>query len=531
MTYPELISRLYDLQRLASVPEAGERSGNATSFDRNAQYDPATDTYIDWGANADGSGMIRMEGADTVVAELEGPGVIWRVWSAKPEQGHIQITIDGSDTPALDMPFADYFNNREGMFAYPELVHELSRGQNSYIPIAFAESCKVVMCEGWGMFYQITHTTFAPGTAVPSFSGAFDDATKDALAKANHTLAHRAVQPSTDAATDQQFVIPAGKSVDVLDAAGAGAITDLWAHVHLRGGDPRQVLRELTISIYWDGEPDPSVWAPLGDFFGSGPGLNRYASLPMGITQDGCYAKWYMPFADGARIVIANDGDVDRTIDSRIASEPLTQPADDLLRFHAKWHGDAFCDRDPERYLKGDRYPDWPMLITTGAGRFCGVNLQVWNPNAFGRTEPKTMADFDGYGENVTKYVDAMNGWWWGEGDEKFFVDGEKFPSTFGTGSEDYFGYAWAASFPQEFSSAFQNLPLCRDNCMGHVSQNRFQIADNVPFGESFEACIEKYHPNHWPLLYHCTAYWYQQAGESDPYAPVGLEARLPAGV
>ena len=107
MTYPELISRLYDLQRLATVPEAGERSGNSTSFDRNAQYDPATDTYIDWGANADGSGMIRMEGADAVVAELEGPGVIWRVWSANPEQGHIQIYIDGSDTPALDMPFAD----------------------------------------------------------------------------------------------------------------------------------------------------------------------------------------------------------------------------------------------------------------------------------------------------------------------------------------------------------------------------------------------------------------------------------------
>jgi hypothetical protein len=50
MTYPEPISRLYDLQRLATVPEAGERSGNSTSFDRNSQYDPATDTYIDWGA-------------------------------------------------------------------------------------------------------------------------------------------------------------------------------------------------------------------------------------------------------------------------------------------------------------------------------------------------------------------------------------------------------------------------------------------------------------------------------------------------
>ena len=85
-------------------------------------------------------------------------------------------------------------------------------------------------------------------------------------------------------------------------------------------------------------------------------------------------------------------------------------PSSSLGRFHAKWHRDAFLPEDPER-----RKIDWTMLKTEGRGRFCGVMLHVWNPR----------------------------GGWWGEGDEKFFVDGEKFPSTFGTGSEDYFGYAW----------------------------------------------------------------------------------------
>ena len=65
------------------------------------------------------------------------------------------------------------------------------------------------------------------------------------------------------------------------------------------------------------------------------------------------------------------------------------------------------------------------MLQTEGRGRFCGVMLHVWNPR----------------------------GGWWGEGDEKFFVDGEKFPSTFGTGSEDYFGYAWCD--PHLFQRAY----------------------------------------------------------------------------
>ena len=87
---------------------------------------------------------------------------------------------------------------------------------------------------------------------------------------------------------------------------------------------------------------------------------------------------------------------------------PLGREFDGLGYFHAKWHRDTFK-------LPKDRWPDWVMLRTQGRGRFCGVMLHVWNPR----------------------------GGWWGEGDEKFFVDGEKFPSTFGTGSEDYFGYAW----------------------------------------------------------------------------------------
>lgn len=509
MNYPEVIARLYDLRQLAEPPAPGERSGNCSSYDRASKYDADTDQYIDWGANADGSGLIRMEGENAVVAELEGPGVIWRIWSAMPKQGHLQFYIDGSETPTLDIPFADYFNNRSGMFAYPELVRELSRGQNSYIPISFQRSCKVVLCEGWGMFYQITHTTFAPGTEVPSFTGAFDAETRAALSKANTNLAHRAILAEPAGETlDETFTIPAGESVEVCNLPGAGAITSLWAQVHLNGGDPTKVLRELEISIYWDGETQPGVWAPLGDFFGSGPGLNRYQGLPLGITQDGCYCKWYMPFGHGARIVIDNQGEHDRDMDLRLQVEPLTKDPAQLLRFHAKWHGDAFPGVEANRYLKGDRFPDWPMLITTGAGRFCGVNLQVWNPNPFGDAPE---------GES-TKYGEYLSRWWWGEGDEKFFVDGETFPSTFGTGSEDYFGYAWAANYPQPFSSAFQNLPLCRDNCMGHVSQNRFQIADNVPFQESFEACIEKYHSNNWPLRYHCIPFWYQKADQADPY-------------
>jgi D-arabinan exo alpha-(1,3)/(1,5)-arabinofuranosidase (non-reducing end) len=97
-------------------------------------------------------------------------------------------------------------------------------------------------------------------------------------------------------------------------------------------------------------------------------------------------------------------------------------------------------------------------------------------------------------------------GGWWGEGDEKFFVDGEKFPSTFGTGSEDYFGYAW--SNPTLFQNAYHDQTHNDGNNKGQVSVNRWHITDNVPFHQSFEGCIEKYFPNQRPTLYAATAYW-----------------------
>lgn len=107
---------------------------------------------------------------------------------------------------------------------------------------------------------------------------------------------------------------------------------------------------------------------------------------------------------------------------------------------------------------------------------------------------------------------------WWGEGDEKFFVDGEKYPSTFGTGAEDYFGFSFAANPPfVTFDSAFaaQSEVPARDN-NGLTSLIRCQIADNVPFQKSFEAYLEKYNPDQWEhngvkgkCSFASVSYWY----------------------
>jgi hypothetical protein len=174
---------------------------------------------------------------------------------------------------------------------------------------------------------------------------------------------------------------------------------------------------------------------------------------------------------------------VTRTVDFEIAHAPLGRAFDGLGYFHAKWHRDTVK-------LSEDRFPDWVMLQTEGRGRFCGTMLHVWNPR----------------------------GGWWGEGDEKFFVDGEKFPSTFGTGSEDYFGYAWCN--PGLFQRPYHAQTMTQQN-KGHQSVLRWHVVDNIPFDKAFEADIEKYdHPGP-GVKYANTVFWYLSPDGVDPYEPV----------
>jgi hypothetical protein len=495
MTYLDLIRRLTDLEHLATLPAPGERCAQWASWDRRSRYDEASGRYLDWDANGDGDGIIRRENGKLVFAEMEGPGVIWRIWSALAKEGRVKIYLDGQAEPAVDLPFIGYFNRENEPFVYPSLVHETARGQNCYVPIPFQKSCKIVAEGDWGAYYHFTYTTYPNGTILPTFTRELSEDEKHALARADAVLSHRGGPPQTrrkgQERVTREVTIPAGRTAAVVQLDGARAITGIDVNMDLPASpDDRTILRELTLQMYWDGESKPSVWTPLGDFFGTAPGVNLYESFPLGMTDSGFYSRWYMPFGRGARIEVTNDGDRERTIRFAITHAPLTKPIESLGRFHAKWHRDAFLPEDPDR-----RQIDWTMLKTEGRGRFCGVMLHVWNPR----------------------------GGWWGEGDEKFFVDGEKFPSTFGTGSEDYFGYAWCD--PTLFENCYHNQTISMSN-RGHISVNRWHVTDNVPFQTSFEAAIEKYFPNERPTLYAAIAYWYQAAGQSDPYEPVAVAER-----
>jgi len=509
LNYVDLIERLTDMERLSLLPAPGEQCAQWSSYDRGSQYDAKLDRYVGWDANGDGHHVIRTEGDQVVLAEIEGPGCIWRLWSATPKKGHVRIHLDGAETPAVDLPFVQYFDGTTEPFDYPGIVHVVSKGHNNYLPIPYAKSCKITADPDWGAYFQFVYTTYPAGTHVPTFTTDLSDEEKDALARASEKLTEGL---GTDPACPRQrertktrkVRLPAGETVKVLELRGPRALTALKvSRPEFEDREEEiQALRELALRVTWDREEAPAVWSPLGDFFGTAPGINEYKSLPLGMTDKEFYSYWYMPFGKRALIEITNDGATDREVELSITYAPLTKPIEQYGRFHAKWHRDAFNPGEAERW------PDWMMLKTEGRGRFCGVSLHVWNPKG---------SAFNPYG--------GEGGWcWWGEGDEKFFVDGEKFPSTFGTGSEDYFGYAWC--FADAFQNAYHNQPINEANC-GHISNNRWQITDNVPFQAGFEGCIEKYYANHAPTLYAAVAYWYLKPGGVDPYSAVHVWDRV----
>lgn len=285
---------------------------------------------------------------------------------------------------------------------------------------------------------------------------------------------------------DSRPIAP-GATLELGRIEGHGQITHIWFTIAAKSEDH---LRQLVLRIYWDGAEKPAVESPLGDFFGLGFGRYvEYKSAPIAIGAVkalNCY--WPMPFAKGARLTMTNEGSEPVhscyfNIDYRLDD----QPAADVRYFHTQY-------RQAFPVPKG---VDYPIVETTGRGHFVGTFLSV-------------MANSDG---------------WWGEGNDKFYVDVTK-PTIEGTGSEDYFCGAW--DFQHAFWNPYNGVPLYSNPEQGGEKRGilntcyRWHILDPVPFTKSLRMTIEhgRSGPNddRTPLRNHyaSVAYYYLDRAEGD---------------
>lgn len=491
VTLSHLLRQMVDLNALSISAPAGERCLQASSYDRASRI--VDGKKVDWFANGDAGQYLRVEERggrrEMVMADIAGPGAIVRIWSANPK-GVLRIYIDSAEKPVLEREFATLFDGSQGYPFVPPLSGMYSSGANIYFPIPFAKHALVTVEGGEGMYYHVNYRLYPPGTAVESFSWEAVERTRPLGEEVARRLARPYETWRAPAGARTQNVrwhIPPGGS-QVLNLQGPACIVAIEMKPEAK--DLQKMLRSAVLEITWDDAMLPAVWSPLGDFFGTGPGLNPYQGLPCGVLTNGVmYSHWVMPFARRAVLRVRNEGDEPLVLTGKVVVQPIWW-SNRWLYFHAQWHTDYPIRTRPMR--------DWTMAEARGRGRFVGVALSVANPVRV----------------------------WWGEGDEKFYVDGEAFPSTFGTGTEDFFGYAWGN--PALFTHAYHNQPRADGpGSFGHVSNNRFFIIDNVPFEKSFRADIEIWHWAETEVGYSATGYWYSvPANEARSFPSV--RERLP---
>ena len=285
--------------------------------------------------------------------------------------------------------------------------------------------------------------------------------------------------------------IPARSTSTIMDVEGPGVIQQIW--MTLQGGSWRHTI----LRMYWDGEETPSVECPLGDFFACGWG--QYApvvSLAVCVNPGSAFnCYWPMPFGSRCRITVENIAAKDAVLFYQINYSLEDVPAA-AARFHAQFRRvNPLPYKSVHTILDGVR----------GRGHYAGTYM-AWGVNNCG---------------------------WWGEGEIKFFLDGDdEFPTICGTGTEDYFCGSYnfenrKTRQYEEFSTPYAGLPQVLRPDGAYGSQMRFgmyrwHLADPVRFEQDLRVTIQalgwrsegRYLPLQDDIA--SVAFWYQ----SEPHAP-----------
>lgn len=505
VTTGSLFEEMIDLDGLARFPDPAFRTVQFSSFDRRSRVPGGPD----WFANADGFGgepvpnfeaVLRAPEQDGpgeyLMADVPGPGAVVRLWTAAIS-GRMRVFVDDRDRPLYDGEAELFFRRPYDIFPEMSAVDSerfratVYQRDASYAPIPFAKSLRIVWIGKLDEihFYHIGIRRYLPGTAVESFRPADITTFHATIDRVTAVLADPESRPASPSAKPPQAFevdLAPGEKRTVVTLKGPGAVERFG--LRLLADDLDAGLRQAVLHIVCDGFPWGQVQSPVGDFFGAAPGVNPYRSLPFSVAEDGrMTCRFVMPFERSLTLTLENRGGQAVRAAGEVVPKEFAWDGG-TMHFRARWRVDH------DLIASGEDVQDLPFLLARGRGVYVGTTSILLNP----ATVPTPWGN------------------WWGEGDEKVFVDSDTIPSIFGTGSEDYYNYSWSA--PDIFFFPYCGQP--RNDGPGNrgfVTNFRWHVLDAIPFESSIGFSMELSSHERTPgLSYARTGYYYARPGTID---------------
>lgn len=486
---PPGVEELYRLDALPTFRRS-VKVGSVSSYDRTGGNDDGfKGTYS----------FLRKEPTGLVIADLKGPGVIYRIWTPTPSDDTIEFYFDGEARPRLSLPFIDMFSGKRYPFLHP-VAGVGAGGFYSYVPLPYKESVKIVVKADSFNFYQINHATYPAGAGLESYAAQPSADFKSHLERARKLFASAGSDISAYGTPGGRGVLTRGfkgtlapgRPLTVFASARPGRV------VGFKLGPASAFAgkaRDIVVRAYWDGDRDPAINCPVGDLFGYSWGEPAVKSLLLGTADDTNYIYLPMPFGKSARIELVSErrGGPSVAIEGEVKFTGAGRTKDEG-RLYALWRREnPTAEGRPFTFIKAE-----------GRGHVVGFILQAQG------AEPGAITEFF-------------------EGDDETTVDGET--TVRGTGSEDFFNGGWY-DVPGRWEDRV-SLPLSGSldfkRYLGRTGGYRFLLTDAYAFKRSVLSTIE-HGPagNKFPADYTAVTFLY---AENNPLAgnilPVPAQRRV----
>ncbi len=496
VTLQSLLAEMTDRDAVARFPAPLYRCLQASSYNRasTSRTQPNQDV-TGWFADSDGLGFIRREEIDDrtewVILEHQGPGCLTKFWTPffyygfEDRKGpNVRVYLDGATTPVLDESLIELVTGRGSV--QPPFSAQTARAGNCYLPIPFGRSCRVTMTAK-PFYYLINYRAYPADTRIETFTRTGYAAATAALDRAGRALL---APPEVHSGKIREATkLDPGSRLEVELPAGPAALRQFTTHLPAAVTDP-EVLRSTALSMAFDDEE--TVWCPLGDFFCSADSLHPIQTWQRTVTADGTMVcRWVMPYRSAATLRLLNLGT--KPVEIVVQANTSSWNWDDRsMHFHANWR--------PDDVVPGTPFQDWNFIDIRGQGVFVGDAWTVLN----------------------------IQGSWWGEGDEKIYVDAawdQGFPTHFGTGTEDYYGWAGGEVPTRQDEFCVPFLANARvggldGRTTGFNVCTRTRSLDAIPFRQrlvfDMESSFGTDIRNPWNLLgYSAVTFWYAKPGAS----------------